>query len=88
MFKIAEFHFAQVAAFLGHLVSDTIQYIYQFAFASMNAYMRIVCKYIIKVRNALLKHITKTVNYVVLNCGVRPFFTIFGIQIFLGVAKS
>ncbi len=34
--------------------------------------LRIVCKHIINVRNALLKHVTKTVNYVVLNCGVRP----------------
>ncbi len=46
-----------------------------------------VCKHIINVRNALLKHVTKTVNYVVLNCGVRPvkmIFTIFVIRIFLG----
>ncbi len=34
--------------------------------------LRIVCKRIINVRNALLKHVTKTVKYVVLNCGVRP----------------
>ncbi len=34
--------------------------------------LRIVCKRIINVRNALLKHVTKTVNYVVLDCGVRP----------------
>ncbi len=34
--------------------------------------VRIDCIHIINVRNALLKHITKTVNYVVLNCGVRP----------------
>ncbi len=52
--------------------------------------LRIVCKHIINVRNALLKHVTKTVNYVVLNCGVRPLnsFTIFVIRIFLGGAKS
>ncbi len=34
--------------------------------------LRIVFTYIINFRNALLKCITKTVNYVVLNCGVRP----------------
>ncbi len=31
-----------------------------------------MCKHIINVRNALLKHVTKIVNYVVLNCEVRP----------------
>ncbi len=31
--------------------------------------LRIVSKHIINVRNALWKHVTKTVNYVVLNCG-------------------
>ncbi len=47
--------------------------------------LRIVCKHIINVRNALLKHVTKTVNYVVIHCGVRPFkqfCTIFVIRIF------
>ncbi len=34
--------------------------------------LRIVCKHIVNVINALLKHVTKTVNYVVLNCVVRP----------------
>ncbi len=34
--------------------------------------LRIVCKHIINVRNALLKHVTNTVNNVVLNCEVRP----------------
>ncbi len=38
----------------------------------LKSIVRIVCKHIINVRNALLKHVTKTVNYVVLNCGVRP----------------
>ncbi len=33
--------------------------------------LRIVYKHIINVRNALLKHVTKTVNNVVLNCEVR-----------------
>ncbi len=39
--------------------------------------LRMVCKRIINVRNALLKHATKTVNYVVINCGVRPLIRIF-----------
>ncbi len=33
--------------------------------------LRIVFNHIINVRNASLKRITKTVNYVVLHCGVR-----------------
>jgi len=32
--------------------------------------LRIVYKRIINVRNTLLKHVTKTVNCVILNCGV------------------
>ncbi len=34
--------------------------------------LRIVSKHITNVRNVLLKHITKTLKYVVLNCGVKP----------------
>ncbi len=34
--------------------------------------LRIVSKHITNVRNGLLKHITKTLNYVVLNCEVKP----------------
>ncbi len=51
--------------------------------------MRIVCKHIINVRNALLKHVQR-LNCVVLNCGVRPLnsFHLFREQYFLGGAKS
>lgn len=37
---------------------------------------RIVSRHIINAENLLLKHVAKTVNYVVLNYGVTPFFSI------------
>ncbi len=40
--------------------------------SSIKSILRIVCKRIIHVINALLKHVTKTVHYVVLNCEGRP----------------
>ncbi len=49
-----------------------------------------ILRNVINARNALLKHVTKTVNYVVLNCGGRPVelnsFSHF--RDFVGGAKS
>ncbi len=39
---------------------------------SVKRILRIVSKHITNVRNVSLKHITKTLNYEVLNCGVKP----------------
>ncbi len=49
---------------------------------------RIVSKHIVNVRNALRKHVTNTVNYVVLNCKVKQVFTIFVFRIVWAGLKS